>query len=184
MCCVLLRCVFGAASISRPVPVCGGGEMGFRHGKCLTEAQFYELSAICVDSIHPMNYFVGDRTSIRYVDTETDTVSLVAGSEERDFADGIGAAARFYEVRCLLCTSDGQRLVVSDKENYRIRSVDLKTKAVAAATTETRAMELVLTVVCILLRSCSIDLVRLNPNRFCLLQPIPGSGVWTSAANE
>ncbi len=67
--------------------------------------------------------FVADWTTVRYVDTATDTVSLIAGSGTNTFADGIGAVASFYMMSDLLCS-------VSDTENYRTRSIDLKTYAV------------------------------------------------------
>ncbi len=111
--------------------VCGSGERAIRQGKSLTEAGFYDLTSICIDPIRPANFYAGDRSSIRYVDTETDSVSLVAGSGERGNCDGFGAAARFAEVRSLICARGGDMLYVCDRRNHKIRSVNTKTKSVA-----------------------------------------------------
>ncbi len=97
----------------------------------MTEAQFAFCYGICADPIHPLNFWVGDISSIRYVDTATDTVSLVAGSQKSGcFADGIGEAAEFDVVYDLVCTRAGDRLIVADLYNHRLRSVDIKSKEV------------------------------------------------------
>ncbi len=111
------------------VTVCGSAS-GFAHGDCLKEARFNTPYAICIDAAHPLNLFIGDKSSIRYVDTVSDTVSLVAGDSVCDNEDGVGSAARFNWVCGLLCTSSGDRLFVADSGNNLIRMVDTKTRAV------------------------------------------------------
>lgn len=89
--------------------------------------------AVCADPIHPLNLWVGDKTSIRYVDTENDTVSLIAGSASDAHSyepDGIGESARLYLVFSIICTRDGARLYATNYQYYGIRMVDLKTRAV------------------------------------------------------
>ncbi len=113
------------------ITVCGsGGDSGFSQGRCLTEAVFNTAFSVCIDSVNPLNFFVGDITSVRYVNTATDTVSLIAGSKREGWGDGIGAAAMFCVVYDLLCTSDGKRIYAVDYHSNRIRSIDLKTQAV------------------------------------------------------
>ncbi len=77
------------------ITICGTGESGYTHGKCLSEAQFTCLCSVCVDPIRPRNLYVGDAKTIRYVDTESDTVSLIAGSkyECHGAMDGVGSEA-------------------------------------------------------------------------------------------
>ncbi len=59
-------------------------------------------------------YFLADQTSIRYFDEAKNAVSLVAGADEHDTADGIGSDARFSEIDSLLVTSDGRTLWCAD----------------------------------------------------------------------
>ncbi len=109
------------------ITICGSG-LGVRQGKCLGGAAFSSPACICPDPVNPENYWVGDASSIRYC-TAT-AVTLVAGSTKPGVTDGIGTAASFNVVWGLLCTSNGDRLFVSDFHNHLIRSVDTKTRAV------------------------------------------------------
>ncbi len=89
-------------------------------------------NTVCIDPTHPsISYYIGALTSIRFVNTDTDTVSLFAGSGTEGFADGIGSAAAFHTVQDMKCTRDGARLFVSDQPNNRIRMVDVKTQTVS-----------------------------------------------------
>ncbi len=112
------------------ITVCGSAERGFKQGKCLTEAKLCYPYGICVDPLRPLCFYVGDTSSIRYVDTEADTVSLIAGTERNSFADGVGAAAVMDVVYDLLCTSGGDRLYFTDYSSDRLRSADVKTQTV------------------------------------------------------
>ncbi len=117
--------MFVAAQV---ITVCGSGKLGFVQGKCLTEARLAYPQAVCTDPLRPFSFFVGDSTSIRYVDTESDTVSLFAGSQtEGDATDGIGSATAFRGVSDLVCTSGGDAI---DYGNRCIRSVEVKSRAV------------------------------------------------------
>ncbi len=127
-------CVDTAAA--EVVTVCGfSGERDFCETSSLADAVFDGPSCLCIDPIHPTSYYVGDFTSIRYVNTETDTVTAIAGSGRARalrsaFADGVGAEAGFTHVYDIVCKSDGSRLYVSDCQNSKIRSVDVKTRRV------------------------------------------------------
>ncbi len=101
--------------------ICGVGR-GFKHGKCLSEAAFDNLRAICVDPINPGCYFVGDQSSIRYCTPEA--VCLIAGEWTRGFADRRGQTAQFNFIFGLVCTRDRKTLYASDHLNHRIRSID------------------------------------------------------------
>ncbi len=101
-----------------------------KQGGCHNGSAFNYPLSICIDPIRPLNYYVGDRSSIRYVDTTSQIVSLVAGSSDQWCFDGIWAVARFNTVNGLACTSTGSRLYVCDSNNYKIRMVDTKTKQV------------------------------------------------------
>ncbi len=116
-----------------------GGKLGFKHGSCRT-AQFQSPQSVCLapSSVGgPLSgalsgavdgVYIGDVYSIRYCDGKT--VSLVAGSADGGFADGVGGDARFRYVRGLLCTANVQTLYVCDGTNHRLRSVDLKSRTV------------------------------------------------------
>ncbi len=79
----------------------GGAGEGFEHGTA-ESAKFTNPNAVCIDPIRSHSLYLGDRTSIRHLDETTDTISLVAGSEQSGKADGVGADARFCEVMDLL----------------------------------------------------------------------------------
>ncbi len=55
--------------------------------------------------------------------------SLVAG-QMLGYADGVAETAEFCMIQGLICTSDGQTLLVGDGSNCRLRSVDIKTRTV------------------------------------------------------
>ncbi len=104
------------------ITICGS-DRGFKHGKCLGEAKFSLPYALAVDPLNPNCFFIGDESSVRYCTPET--VTLVAGGEESDFADGRGSNARFSAVSSLLCTASRDRLYVADFCNNRVRMIDL-----------------------------------------------------------
>ncbi len=107
----------------------GSGVAGFENGDALNGAVFTRMSSICVDPINPGCFFIGDASSVRYCDGKTISL-LVAGCAETGYVDGVGSAAQFSDVGGLLCGSDGQTLYVSDTDNLRLRTVDLKSRIV------------------------------------------------------
>ncbi len=115
------------------ITVCGS-ETGFKNGKCLGgETALNNPYSICVDTRNTSNLYIGDRSSIRYVDAAaTQTVSLFVGGEFQGFKDGIGEAAKFDAIWGLLCTSSGDRLYLTDYANHRIRMVDTNTRSVTS----------------------------------------------------
>ena len=62
---------------------------------------------------------------IRKVDIATGTVTTIAGSGVKGFADGIGTAAQFSLPCGIVITPDGQNLYVADAYNHRIRHISL-----------------------------------------------------------
>ncbi len=111
--------------------VCGA-ETGFAHGKCLSEAAFTSPYALCVDPLNPCTaLYIGDRSSIRYCDFATDTVTLIAGYDLPGMRDGFESSVQFHGVSGLLCSSDGTRLYVADAQNNRIRLVNTQTRMVS-----------------------------------------------------
>jgi hypothetical protein len=79
----------------------------------------------------------GENNVIRKIDLLTNMVSDFAGSPTgtAGFADGIGAAAMFDSPYRIVV--DGNRLLVSDSDNHRIRAIDLTTAAVTTLTGST-----------------------------------------------
>ncbi len=99
------------------------------NGACLHAAAFQYPSAICAARTAPGCYYIGDASTVRYCDGVT--VSLVAGGQWGDYADGVGDGARFSGVRGMVC--NGRTLFVSDRGNNRIRSIDVATQSVTTA---------------------------------------------------
>jgi DNA-binding beta-propeller fold protein YncE len=64
---------------------------------------------------------------VRIADGQTE---LVAGSGVAGFADGVGPAAKFKNPWGLALNSTGTVLYVADRDNHRIRAIDLATKKV------------------------------------------------------
>ncbi len=54
----------------------------------------------------------------------------MAGSSERGESDGIGSAAFFTHPRGVVCTSDGSKVVVADRDNHRLRMIHTATNEV------------------------------------------------------
>ncbi len=111
--------------------ICGSFS-GFKNGKGLRAAEFTQPNAICIDPRRPLNVYVGDESSIRYVDTTGNEVRLVAGHKQTGHKDGVGAKARFNSLVGLICSKDGNTLYLSDYNNHRIVSVDTTTRAVTS----------------------------------------------------
>ncbi|KAA8482589.1 RHS repeat-associated protein [Arcticibacter tournemirensis] len=84
-------------------------------------ARFFQPSALVVDTIG--NIIVADEGNhrIRKI-SPIGTTSLLAGSGEMGFADGIGSSARFKYPAGLALDTAGN-LYVSDMENHRIRKI-------------------------------------------------------------
>ncbi len=119
----------GAADVV--ITVCGTGESESNYGACSSsEVNFLTLYAACVDPIRPCNFYIGDAKLIRYVDTESDVISVIAGSRYAGDADGIGAAATFGDVYGMACTNDGAQLYVADCGQSLLRAVNVRSHAV------------------------------------------------------
>ncbi|KKW37064.1 MAG: hypothetical protein UY81_C0005G0004 [Candidatus Giovannonibacteria bacterium GW2011_GWA2_53_7] len=76
---------------------------------------------------------------IRKVEVATGQTSLIAGSGERGFTNGVGSAATFNGPFTAALSWDGQILYVVDKGNNAIRAVDLDTHRVTTVVGQGRA---------------------------------------------
>ncbi len=76
---------------------------------------------------------------IRAVDVATGITSFIAGSGEKGFADGVGAAATFKDPFSLTVAANGKTLYVVDRGNHALRAVDLASLLVTTLTGKGRA---------------------------------------------
>ncbi|WP_269241078.1 T9SS type A sorting domain-containing protein [Flavobacterium limnophilum] len=85
-----------------------------------TEARFYNLGGICIDSNN--NIYVADSQNhkIRLV-TSAGIVSTLAGSTD-GYADGTGTSARFSQPGAI-CTDSNGNVYVADTGNNKIRKI-------------------------------------------------------------
>ena len=66
---------------------------------------------------------------IAVVDMTTGAVSFLAGHIRDSYTEGVGAAARFSGVAAIAVSPDGKTLYLADKNNQRIRTIDVATGA-------------------------------------------------------
>ena len=98
----------------------GSGSYGFADGAGAA-AQFNEPRGIAVDG--KGNILVADYHNHRVRKITPDgTVSTLAGSGRKGFADGAGAAAQFNGPRGVAVDGDG-RIIITDSDNHRVRQI-------------------------------------------------------------
>ncbi len=114
-----------------------GGACGFKFDQSSSAAVTCP-DALCVDPLHNNNLYIADLTSIRYWDTASDQVTLIAGDAKDGYADGVGSNARFHNVTGLLCHPNGKTLFVCDRVNHCIRKVDLPSLSVTTIAGDTK----------------------------------------------
>ena len=108
--------------------LCGGVGSGTADGAA-TAARFDYPRGMALTSTGT-NLYVAEKSRVRKVDTSTGGVTTVAGGTSGGYADGVGAAARFNQLRGAALTSDGSYLYVVDGVNRRIRTVATATGVV------------------------------------------------------
>ncbi len=104
----------------------GSGVAAFANGTGAA-AQFNFPGGVTTDGT---SLFVADTNNqrIRRIDIATAVVTTLAGSGVAGTADGAGAAAQFNFP--LGVTTDGTSLFVADRDNHRIRRIDIATAVV------------------------------------------------------
>jgi sugar lactone lactonase YvrE len=97
-------------------------QVGAATGAVKTLLQYHLISPMGVAYDGKGNLYVTEFTRIRKVVFATGEVTTLAGSNDRGFADGQGAAAKFNMLEGIACDGKGN-LYVSDRKNSRIRKV-------------------------------------------------------------
>ncbi len=113
---VIRKIVISTAEVTT---LAGSGAQGMTDGNG-TSATFNRPIAMTTDGT---NIYVGDSITsiIRKIEIASADVTTLAGSGDRDFADGTGSNAKFLEPRGI--TTDGKSIYVSDMQNHRIRRI-------------------------------------------------------------
>lgn len=106
------------------VSTLAGSTLGFADGQG-SAAKFSSPHDVAVDAAG--NVFVADRDNqrIRKI-SPSGMVSTVAGLSQGS-ADGVGSDARFYNPHGLFYDTTGNRLLIADTYNYRVRALDVAT---------------------------------------------------------
>ena len=79
------------------------------------------------------NLFIADagHHRVRRVDAESRIIISVVGTDERGFSeDGVSAAGALLNVPSALALDSSGSLLIADRENHRVRRVDLQTGVV------------------------------------------------------
>lgn len=93
-------------------------------------AYFLQPTALVPDLTEQYLYVADTGNNrIRKVRISDGLTTLVAGGDA-GFADGVGSAAQFHTPWGLALSDDGKTLYVADRDNHRIRAIDLSTNAV------------------------------------------------------
>ena len=108
--------------------VAGTGYFGNTDGTG-TEASFYYPIA-CTFYQQDKYILVTTDSNIRKIEYSTWTITTLAGSNSQTFADGVGSNAGFYYARVIAVTTDNSVAFVSDRDNNRIRRIDISTATV------------------------------------------------------
>ena len=116
------------ASANKEVSTIAGSTEGYADGAG-NAAQFNHPAGTAVSGD---TLYVADRNNhrIRAVDLNDNTVTTIAGSGIQGSRDGIGTAAQFDSPGDLAVSEDGNTLYVADRNNHRIRAIDLTNKEV------------------------------------------------------
>ena len=107
----------------------GSGTYGFADGPGGT-AQFARPTGVACDASGNVYVADSDNQRIRKIVAATGAVSTLAGNASYGFADGTGAAARFFNPSGVACDAGGT-VYVADQDNQRIRRIVAATGAVS-----------------------------------------------------
>ncbi|MCP9490107.1 MAG: hypothetical protein MSC31_09560 [Solirubrobacteraceae bacterium MAG38_C4-C5] len=103
----------------RPSAPCGDG------GSAL-EAQLSRPWDVAVTPAGDVLFVDNNLRRVRRVDAQTGVISTLAGTGEVGFRDGPGAQAQFDEAQGVALDAGGERLLVGDAGNNRVRAIDLE----------------------------------------------------------
>lgn len=105
--------------------VAGAAEAGCVDGKGAA-VRFDSPNGLAVDVARGLVYVADNQNhKIRVVNVADGSVSTIAGSGKKGFADGKGASAAFNWPKGLALDAAKQLIYVTDQDNHRVRVVDL-----------------------------------------------------------
>jgi DNA-binding beta-propeller fold protein YncE len=132
--------VTGAGRKNSTGETSNGYQEGARCDQVVDRTETLALQAGCAYFLQPTSLvldpsethlYVADsgNNRIRKVRLSDGATTLVAGGDEGS-ADGVGAAAQFKTPWGITLSDDGKTLYVADRDNHRIRAINLETNAV------------------------------------------------------
>ena len=129
-----VRRVSASRNVSAPsiVTVAGDGEPPTTgDGQPATEASLSYPAGTVVDSSGNLFIAEAGHHRVRRVDAESRIIISVVGTDERGFSeDGVSAAGALLNVPSALALDSSGSLLIADRENHRVRRVDLQTGVV------------------------------------------------------
>ena len=114
--------------LSGLVSAFAGNRKGGHTNGAAADSSFDYMTNAVPDPHNPNRVIALDATSVRVI--ESGKVRLLAGGDKFGYADGSGANAKFECPTGVVFTENSESIIVSDKENNRLRLVNLKSGAV------------------------------------------------------
>lgn len=99
-----------------------GDEYGSRENALVGRPQALALSA------DGYKIYISQNNKITEFNLITGRLREIAGHVMDSYTEGIGDAARFSDVTSIAASSDGRTLYLADRNNHRIRKLDVRTK--------------------------------------------------------
>lgn len=124
---IAARNVSGATNVI--VTVAGDGEPPTEgDGGPATEASLSHPAGTVVDSAGNLLIADSGHHRVRRVDAQSQIITSIVGTDERGFSqDGVSAAGTLLNVPSALALDTHGALLIADRENHRVRRVDLQT---------------------------------------------------------
>jgi DNA-binding beta-propeller fold protein YncE len=124
-----LRVRFIDLVTSQVTTLAGSGNNAFADGVG-TLASFTYLQGIAISRTDSFALVADNSHRVRHIVIATGVVTTLTGNGTAGSVDGVGTLATFNEPRGIALSPDGSYALITDRLNYRVRRLDMASKAV------------------------------------------------------